>query len=233
MNGAASVTVSVWSLAVSSARLETFRALLSPDERARADRIGLGGLAQEFVASRGMVRELLASACGCEPRAISIGIGARGKPYLEHPSLPLAFNLSHSGGYCALAVGAFPAIGVDIQALRDTVGDIAKNVFSMREAAAYTAVAPADRMRVFFRAWVAKEAYLKAKGTGLAGGLKSLELDLTAVPNINPLAIGSDAASPCAWSFQSFDVTETIVGAVAIEKGCRDIAIRIRHIDAE
>jgi 4'-phosphopantetheinyl transferase len=233
MNYSASVTVSVWPLAVSTARLETLRAILSPEERARADRLRVEAVAREFVASRGMVRELLASECGCEPHAISIGIGARGKPYLEHPSSPFTFNLSHSGGYCALAVGAFPAIGVDIEALRDTVGDIAKNVFSVREAPGYAACAPADRMRVFFRAWVAKEAYLKGTGEGLAGGLKSLELNLTAGPDISPLAIGGDAAVPCAWKFQGFDVSEAIVGAVAIETNGLDVAIQIRHIDAE
>ena len=233
MSGEETVTVSVWPLAVSAARLAALHAVLSADEQERAGRIKLESVAREFVVSRGITREVLASACGCAPAEIVLATGARGKPRLVSPSSPLTFNLSHSGGYCALAVGAFPAIGVDIEALRDTVGDIAKNVFSAREAASYAAVAPADRMRVFFRGWVAKEAYLKATGAGLAGGLKSLELDLTAAPDIRPLAIGGDEAAPRAWRFQGFDVTDTIAGAVAIETGGRDLEIRIRHIDAE
>jgi 4'-phosphopantetheinyl transferase len=233
MNGAGSVTVSVWPLAISAPRLETLRAALSPDERARADEFSVEAMAREFVASRGITREVLALACGCAPREIVIAAGARGKPYLVSPSSPLTFNLSHSGGYCALAVGAFPAIGVDIEALRDTVGDIAKNVFSAREATRYAAVAPADRMRVFFRGWVAKEAYLKATGAGLAGGLKSLELDLSIGPDITATAIRGSTAELSRWQFRGFDVLDTIVGAVAVEASDPAIELVVRFIDAE
>jgi 4'-phosphopantetheinyl transferase len=227
------VTVWVWPLAVSAARLAVLRGVLSADEQERAGRIKLDSVAREFVVSRGMTREVLASVCGCAPTEIALVTSARGKPRLVSPSSPLTFNLSHSSGYCALAVGAFPAIGVDIEALRDTVGDLAKNVFSEREAGAYAAIAPADRMRVFFRGWVAKEAYLKATGDGLAGGLKTLELDLSTRPHIRPLAIAGDTTAPRAWRFQGFEATDSITGAVAIATGGRDLEIRIRHIDAE
>jgi 4'-phosphopantetheinyl transferase len=180
-----------------------------------------------------MLRELLAVECGCEPHAIAIGRGARGKPYLEHPSLPLAFNLSHSGGYCALAVGVFPHIGVDIEAVRGTVGNIAKNVFTVREAETYAALAPADRMRVFFRGWVAKEAFLKATGEGLAGGLKSIELDLSAESKINAIAIRGDATALANWRFRGFDVSETIVGAVAVQTDAPQIELNVSFVDPE
>lgn len=233
MSGEEIVTVSVWPLAVSAARLATLKTLLSADEQERAGKIKHESVAREFIVSRGITREVLASACGCTPVEIGLAIGAHGKPLLAHPTSRLSFNLSHSGGYCALAVGAFPALGVDIEALRETVGDIAKNVFSAREVAGYAAVPLADRMRVFFRGWVAKEAYLKATGTGLAGGLKSLELDLTATPDIRPLAINGDEAAAYAWRIMSFDVTNSITGAIAVATGGRDIKIRIRHISAE
>jgi 4'-phosphopantetheinyl transferase len=230
MTKAASVTVSVWRLALPPSRLAALRAVLSPDERVRADRFSVASAARDFVASRGVLRELLAAECGCGPHAVSIGVGARGKPYLKHPSPPFAFNLSHSGGYCALAVGAFSRIGVDIEALRDDVGDITANVFSMREAETYAALAPADRMRAFFRGWVAKEAFLKATGEGLAGGLKSIELNLTAESEINPIAIRGDTASLANWRFRGFDVSETIVGAVAVQTTSA-IELRVSFID--
>lgn len=233
MNGTASVRILIWPLAVSAARLETLRATLSPDEQARADRIKVEAVAREFVASRGMVRQLLASECGCEPRAISIGVAARGKPYLEHPSLPLAFNLSHSGGYCALAMGNVTRLGVDIEAIRPTIGDFASSVFSPLEAAQYAALDESVRMRTFFRGWVAKEAYLKATGAGLAGGLKSLELDLSIGPDINAIAIRGSTAELSRWQFRGFDVLDTIVGAVAVEASDPTIEFAIRFVDAE
>lgn len=227
------VTISVWPLAVSAARLAALKSVLSDDEKERAGRFKLEAAAREFVLSRGVTREVLAAACGCTATEIVLAIGARGKPRLVTPPSPLIFNLSHSGGYCALAVGAVPAIGVDIEALRDTVGDVAKNVFTAREAERYATVAPADRMRTFFRGWVAKEAFLKATGEGLGGGLKSLELHLTTAADIRPLAIGGDETAPRAWRFHGFDVTESIVGAVAIKTDGQEVEVQIRRIEAE
>jgi len=232
MKGEGIATVTIWPLAVSAARLAALRDVLSEDERAHVGKMRLETAAQEFIVGRGMTRELLAANCGCAPGDIAFATGKHGKPRLEYPSADLAFNLSHSGGYCALAMGPAGRIGVDIEALRPTVGDLAKSVFTPRESALYEAIPQADRMRAFFRGWVAKEAYLKATGEGLAGGLKSLELDLTAHPEIRPLAIHDDAAEPRKWQFDAFDVLETIVGAVAVE-AATNLKILIRHIQAE
>ena len=233
MMGEGLVTIVIWPLTVSAERLATLRDTLSPDELARIAKMRLESAAQEFIIGRGMARELLAAEFGCEPCDITFGTGKHGKPHLEHPSSDLAFNISHSSGFCALALGRFTRIGVDIEALRPTVGDIASSVFTSRELDHYETVSPTDQMRVFFRGWVAKEAYLKATGEGLAGGLKSLELDLTAHSEIRPIAIRGDAAGPRSWQFHAFDVSETIVGAVAIETGGRAVEVRIRRIDAE
>ena len=233
MKGEGIVTVAIWPLAVSAERLATLRDMLSPDERARAGRMRLEAAAQEFIVGRGMARELLAAELGCAPGEIAFGSGKHGKPHLVAPSRDLAFNLSHSGGYCALALGNFTMIGVDIEALRPTVGDLAKSVFTPREAALYEAIPQTDRMRAFFRAWVAKEAYLKATGDGLAGGLKSLEVELTDGTNICATSIQGDAQPVSWWQFRSFDVREGIFGAVAVETMDRELGLEVRQIDPE
>lgn len=227
------VTVTIWPLAVAGPRLEALRAILSADEQARIGKMRLESAAREFIISRGVARELLAAARGCAPGDIAFATGRHGKPLLERPLSAPSFNLSHSGGFCALAIGSCPHLGVDIEEIRPTVGDLARSVFSPLEATRYAAIDEADRMRAFFRAWVAKEAYLKATGDGLAGGLMSLELDLTTHPEIRPLAIRGDKASALRWQFHAFDVSATIVGAVAVETGGRSHEIEIRHIEAE
>lgn len=227
------VTIVVWPLAVSAARLEYLGALLSTEERDRVDRIRREAAAREFVVSRGVARELLALVCGASPADIRFGAGRHGKPYIEAPLPAPGFNLSHSGGYGALAVGPAVRIGLDIEAVRATVGDLAGSVFTPHEADRYARSAPGVRMRIFFRAWVAKEAYLKATGDGLAGGLTSLELDLTDSTDIRPLAIRGNAQALGAWQFRGFDVADSIVGALAVEGADTSLAVRILHIDAE
>jgi 4'-phosphopantetheinyl transferase len=88
-------------------------------------------------------------------------------------------------------------------------------------------------MHTFFRGWVAKEAYLKATGEGLAGGLKSLELDLSIGPNISATAIRGSTTELSKWQFRGFDLLDTIVGAVAIEASDTAIEVAIRFVDAE
>ncbi len=227
-----SATVTIWPLHVSTRRLDTLRSLLSADELQRVARARTPSVARDFIAGRGVARELLAQACGCAPDDIAFDVDTLGKPRLAHPSIQLAFNISHSGGYCALAIGALDHIGVDIEAIRPTIGDLAQSVLSHREAARYDALAPAEQMRTFFRAWVAKEAYLKATGEGLGGGLKSLELDLTDTAVIRPIAIKGDAHAPKTWHFHGFDVGDSIVGAIAFPDPGRDVDVKIQHIDS-
>ena len=228
-----SVNVAIWSLAVPAPRLSALHGILSPDEQSRAAGIRREAAAHEFIASRGVTRELLALDCGCAPGDIAIGTDAHGKPRLEHPRPGMAFNLSHSGGFCALATGGVARVGVDIETVRPTVGDLTASVFTPREAIRYAAIAPSEQMRAFFRAWVAKEAYLKATGEGLGGGLQSLEVDPAAGLEILPIAIQGSMAILAHWQFQGFDVNDAIVGAVAIESGGATVDVKVRHVNAE
>jgi 4'-phosphopantetheinyl transferase len=227
------VTVTIWPLAVTGPRLEALHAVLSADEQARAGKTRVESAAREFIVSRGVARELLAAACGCAPGDIAFATGRHGKPLLERPLSAPSFNLSHSGGFCALAIGSYPHLGVDIEEIRPTVGDLARSVLTPREAVLYAAIEEADRMRAFFRAWVAKEAYLKATGDGLAGGLTSFELDITDGPEIRASAIRGDTVELSKWRFQGFGVSETIVGAVAVETGGREAEIVFRFINSD
>jgi len=121
-------------------------------------------------------------------------------------------------------------IGVDIEAVRPEFGDLEESTFTSRELAQFSAFPHAVKSLVFFRAWVAKEAYLKATGEGLEGGLTSLELDLTSSQDVRPRAIGGDTSNLSSWKFQGFDVGEAIVGAVAIESESR-VDVSIQHIN--
>lgn len=175
---------------------------------------------------------MLARQCGCAPSDISFGIAAHGKPTLEHPRTPLAFNLSHGGGFCALATGRVASVGVDIEAIRPNAADLADTVFTRHELLQYTAIPPAGQVQAFFRAWVAKEAYLKATGEGLAG-LQSFELNVTTGLDIRPIAIRGSVAELDQWRFSGFDVSDTVVGAIAVKTGGAALEMDVRHITAD
>lgn len=132
-----------------------------------------------------------------------------------------------------MATGRVASIGVDIEAIRPSAGDLADTLFTRREIVQYMAIPPAKQMHAFFRTWVAKEAYLKATGEGLAGGLQSFELNPATGLEICPIAIKGSAAGLGQWQFSGFDVSDDVVGAVAIEADGAAIDLEFCRVDPE
>ena len=85
------------------------------------------------------------------------------------------FNLSHSHGRAVLALSRTPQIGVDIEfAGRERrISEIAHRYFADAEAQDLLALSGPAQQRRFYELWSLKEAYIKARGLGLAIPLKS------------------------------------------------------------
>lgn len=86
-----------------------------------------------------------------------------GKPIPARRSLP-EFSLSHSGMLAVCALGDSP-LGVDVEGPRCTM-KIARRFFSPEEVAFLEGLCEADRQEALNRLWPAKEAFVKALGTG-------------------------------------------------------------------
>lgn len=82
-----------------------------------------------------------------------------GKPFLADGP---AFNLSHSGDYCALAVGE-GKVGIDIERMEEANLPALEMTASADELAW---VRQGDRLQRLYTLWTCKEALAKAIGTG-------------------------------------------------------------------
>lgn len=150
------------------------RALLDASERERAARLVDPAHGRRWATARGILRALLASCLGADPRALRFAEGPHGKPALagEHAAAPaLRFNLSHSGDLALYAVTLEREVGVDVELPRRRVDHvaIARRVLGAGEAERLRALDPPAREREFLRAWVRWEAALKCAGTGIGG----------------------------------------------------------------
>lgn len=165
-------------------------------------------------AVRAVTRGLLAERLGCAAAAVPItrvcehcGDPNHGRPRLEGAGGP-AFGASHSGdrGLVAIADGV-GALGIDLEVIRPRadLDRLAARVLDRRALARWRSEAEATALERFLRAWVAKEAYLKATGVGIA-------TDLRAVP-----------ASPDDWWVGAVPVSSGYVAALAVPGG----AVRI------
>ncbi|HZK02259.1 MAG TPA: 4'-phosphopantetheinyl transferase superfamily protein [Anaerovoracaceae bacterium] len=96
-----------------------------------------------------------------------------GKPYFEGID-DLHFSISHSGGIWACAVDS-THVGFDIEdCLRKIRSPISlAERFYTKDEKDYVSE---NGLEGFLQIWVRKEAYLKYRGTGLSGGLASLQL---------------------------------------------------------
>jgi len=196
-------------------RLET--AGLSADERARAARFHFERDRARFLRGRAALRHLLAGYAGLEARALIFAPGAHGKPAL--PGTGLEFNLSHSGGCAVLAVTRGRRVGVDVERIQTerATPSLARRFFAPAEAAAVATAAPADRAITFFRCWTRKEAYVKARGEGLALPLDRFEVPLEPDATRALTFARDDPAEIGRWSLRELEPAPDHLGALVVE----------------
>ncbi len=118
-----------------------------------------------FVASRALLRELLASATGVADWDVTAEAGVAPAARAAGHAGAIHASLSHRLGWVAAAV-ADTAVGIDVECDRPARGDPHERAALMlapEETAAWGAVAAADREHALLARWTAKEAWFKAQ----------------------------------------------------------------------
>ena len=161
-------------------------ALLDGVERERLRRIRAAGDRRDYVAAHALLRRTLTAAVpATAPEEWRFESTDRGKPHLPAALAgdpPLCFSLSHTGGVVVCAVSRGPELGVDAERAWRS-GDVRlllPDVCSVAEQAHVTAAPPSARAARFLDLWTLKEAYLKARGTGITAALPEISFDLRA-----------------------------------------------------
>ena len=178
--------VHVWYATVEEAYeshvLEAYKGLLTPDERARHDRFYFEHSKLEFLVTRALVRTALSRYRAVDPRDWRFEANAHGRPSIAHPRSdePHLFNLSNTHGFVACLISGAREGGIDVEdAMRNTeTVEIAHRFFAPSEVAALKALPPSEHRERFFTYWTLKEAYIKARGMGLAIPLDKFAFEL-------------------------------------------------------
>lgn len=168
----------------STASRDALFAVLSDEERQRADEFRLERPRQQFVCTRGALRILLGHYLDVPPQGVLFSFEAIAKPRLaeSHAGSNLRFNISHSGDLGLIAITSGCDVGIDVEYRRPVknLEQLAERYFHSAEIEEITTTIINDRNDAFFRCWTAKEAVLKAYGTGIAGALDVFEVPLEA-----------------------------------------------------
>ena len=193
-------------------------AMLAPDERDRLARYRHEGARVLYFAGAVLARMTLSQYAAVPCDQWQFAANAHGKPRVTAPpaGVPLRFNLTHTDGLAACAIAWDRDVGVDAEAAgRAVEPELARRFFAPSEAAHLDRLPEPERADMFLRYWTAKEAYLKARGTGLATALNSFAIDLSADrPRVRGAA--ADPAADAGWQFFQFRPTPAHWLAVSV-----------------
>jgi len=184
----------VWKvpLASTDAAAAGFGPLLCPEERERAERFAFERDRARFISCRASLRLLLGRYLGAAPESIAFRQEPLGKPMLAEGA-GWQFNVSHSRDLAAIAIARDAAVGVDLEFIDPAFPseETAPQVLTSDELRAL-ALAPKERQPAyFFQLWTAKEALLKAAGTGFSVDPRLIHLRLD--EGLNPAIVSGPA----------------------------------------
>ena len=219
--------VHVWGvlLEVERAAVQAFEQTLSADERSRAGRFHFSADRERFIVARGLLRAILASYLQTSAGDLRFDYNPNGKPALAAARPEgggIEFNLAHSHDRALYAVTRGRRVGVDLERLDAPLADarVAEQFFAPREVAALRALPLEGSVPGFFACWTRKEAYVKARGQGLAIPLDRFEVTVT--PGDPVTLTGDDEPGLGArWSITDLSVWPAYAAALAVE-GQRD-----------
>ena len=195
-------------------------AMLSAEERAKADRFAFAHDRDCFVAAHALLRATLSDYFARPPQDWTFVTNAWGKPRIDanDGSARLCFNLSHTRGHVAVALALDREVGVDVErvALMRADAQVARQLFAPAEFAAFQEEPEAEREDAFFDVWTLKEAYIKAVGLGVALPLKDFAftrdpLRISFAPTLDD--------TPSRWLFRRFRPAPDIAMALAARRG--------------
>lgn len=202
---------------------DTVERLLTAGELERARTLRHPIAQQNFLAGRALVRTVLSNYIDADPTTWSFEATRFGRPEITGPQpIPkLRFNLSHTKGLAACVVTATADCGVDVEEtdrplrpLRIAEHSFAKEEFEDLERRGATGL----RER-FFSYWTLKEAYYKARGSGIPFRLGGARFDLGERGAVAFEPSPDEGVEAAAWQFWLFRPTGEHLLAVALEAG--------------
>ncbi|MDD5017716.1 MAG: 4'-phosphopantetheinyl transferase superfamily protein [Eubacteriales bacterium] len=155
---------------INSASAEEWMACLPDEKRQRIGRLKHAEHRNLALTAQRLLCFSLKREFSIVPSPDDWGVGEFGKPYLKSAE-GVCFNISHSGCVAMCAVHDKP-VGADIEHIRPVDDSLAKRIMSDEEWQAYQNAI--GKVRLFFKVWTLKEAYLKYGGTGISDALDRL-----------------------------------------------------------
>ena len=206
--------------------LQKYLQELSPQEQQKHARFHFAKHRHLYLVAHALVRRTLSRYGDLAPASWQFSENQYGRPEISAPQqqffkAPLRFNLSHTEGLIACGVVLERDLGVDVEnsTRMNNATEVAEHYFSASEVKSLRELANASQQNRFFRYWTLKEAYIKARGMGLALPLDQFSIRL----NDQGAPVGVDFTDKIQddahlWFFEALNLQENYFAAIACRK---------------
>lgn len=174
--------VHIWkiNLEQSSINVQNSFDILNEAEKNKAQKFRFEKHQKRYTMARSSLKRILSRYLSMTPQNVEFQYNDYGKPQLLEKlnNIDLQFNVSHSENVAIYGITCHYLIGVDIEYIRPMpeADNLAKRFFSRKEFEHISQLSSTEKYEEFFKLWTAKEAYLKAIGKGISGGLEKVEI---------------------------------------------------------
>lgn len=219
----ANAKVHVWhaSLEQPANVVQKLEAVLSNDERQKAEEFRYQEHRQSFVISRGILRNLLSRYTNIQPKHIQLKYTLTGKPYLANrgETQDLSFNLSHAGLLVLYAISWGRQVGIDVECIRpmEEMNQVAHRIFSPKEYRKFQKVNQEARLKAFYNCLTRKEAFLKARGDGIYFPPQAVEVSFEPGFSARVLSIDGKEQEAKQWSMHDIKTWDGYAAALVVE----------------
>jgi len=209
-----------------SGEINNFYSILSEDERERADKFKVEDKRQQYIITRGVLRQRLGLVTNIKPEDFMFKILEHGKPVLanNYQCADITFNVSHSYDLALIAISQKHHLGIDIEKINHESkhDQLVTRFFSKAEQTEFQTIAEANKARAFCACWTRKEAFIKAIGDGVSYGLDSFEV--TVDPDKQTPEINLHNPSGDTWSAINLPINNEYMACLVSDGG--DVNVR-------
>jgi 4'-phosphopantetheinyl transferase len=176
--------------------------LLSQDERSRWEAFKFDRHRREYLATHALARIALSNHHPLKPEAWRFQMNAYGKPAAD-PDCGVQFNLSNSPGLVVCLIGEGAEVGVDLEPRERaaSIAEVGPRMFSTRELEQLEDLREDEKPGRCLQLWTLKEAYIKARGMGLAMPLNNFSFLFGGPLGIRMALDSSVCDEPGRWQF--------------------------------
>lgn len=208
--------------------------LLLPQEHQAWQRFVQPHSRNEYLLTRLLCRRVLSHVAPVAPSQWGFARNKYGRPEIVTPPeyTGLRFNLSNTRDWAACLVVQRVDAGVDVENCARTpdLEGLSRAVLTPQERALFAQLPEDARAAHFFGLWTVKEAYIKARGLGLALGMENISVSLPAgaAPQVELPEDWDDASAD--WQIQTQAPAPGLLLGVALKRGAAaDLEIVVHH----